>query len=206
MLVGRHAGADTWDRKALTSSLHFPFLTCQWKGYTGSEGQYHASLQGGRDGACVVNYLHHFFTEAGQTPSVVDTCHFSVTSDIQTFRLWVHWRKDCGGDRGTIHHMKCIKSAFSELPEEDEDAMKLLVDFRKMLRNIASYATSTRLERIKQAIGDLRVRMEAEQASRAPSRSSSRRSKKSSKSSLFALPTPPASQAPPAKRLRQDGT
>lgn len=98
-------------------------------------------LQGTRDGTCIANYLHEFYTDVGRIPSVVDTCHFSATCDMETIKLWVHWREEEDGQ--VDHYMKCIKRAFLEITIDDE-SMNLFIATRKMLRNILDYAMNER--------------------------------------------------------------
>jgi hypothetical protein len=149
----------TWhDRHALTTQLHFPFLSCQWKSQKGGEGHCHASLQGARVGAAIVRSLLDLCQTAQHTPSIVDTAHFSLTTETDTAKLWVHWlesREDGGAD----YHMELINQAFWRPLTPRDTGM---IDMRKMLRNILEYAVSTRLDNIKAAIASLpppRLRM-----------------------------------------------
>lgn len=132
--------------------MHFPFLTCQWKSQRAFENQFHASLQGARDGAVIVRYLFEFYTAAKQPTSVIDTAHFSLTTDTKYVSLFVHWREDDTATGKTKYHMKEIAQAFLS-PVEAEDTA--IVRMRKRLRNILDYALGERLTRIKKAIADM---------------------------------------------------
>ncbi|PVH96089.1 hypothetical protein DM02DRAFT_570094, partial [Periconia macrospinosa] len=136
------------DRYASTSHLHFPFLTCQWKSQKSGEGHYHASLQGARDGAAIVRNLHDFYRSAQHVTSIVDTAHFSLTTDTNSAKLWVHWLENAE-DRGADYHMELISQAFLRPLTPRDTGM---VDMRKMLRNILEYAVTERLNNIKDAI------------------------------------------------------
>jgi hypothetical protein len=138
-------------RHALTTQLHFPFLTCQWKSQKSGEGHYHASLQGARDGAAIARNLYDLYQTAQHEPSIVDTTHFSLTTDTDTAKLWVHWLK-AKEDGGTDHHMELISQAFLR-PLTSKDTS--MVDMRKMLRNILESAVSARLDSIRTAIASL---------------------------------------------------
>ena len=51
--------------------------------------------------------LYDFYRSAQHVPSVVDTAHFSLTTDTDSAKLWVHWlekREDAGVD----YHMELI--------------------------------------------------------------------------------------------------
>ncbi|KAF2254224.1 hypothetical protein BU26DRAFT_558934 [Trematosphaeria pertusa] len=135
-------------KNTLTSSVHFPFLSCQWK--SSKKTQNEAMLQAARDGSTISNYLHDFFTAAGHEPSLIDTSHFSLTCDMNTVHLWVHWRQEEGDVK---HFMKIIGQAF--LRDIDDDGNPQLVKIRKMLRNLLDYAVGARLQKIRSAIPDL---------------------------------------------------
>jgi hypothetical protein len=128
---------------AVAQTVHFPFLTSQWKAPNSRENLMTAANQAARDGAVIVNHLHAFYSAAypDRSPDVVDTCHFSLTCDINTVEIWVHWRDT---DSGT-HHMEQIDN-FSM---RKESAMR---EARALLRNIIEYATGGRLDAIKAAM------------------------------------------------------
>ncbi|KAF2677726.1 hypothetical protein K458DRAFT_436363 [Lentithecium fluviatile CBS 122367] len=128
---------------AVAQSMHFPFLTSQWKSPNSNENLTTAANQSARDGAVIVNHLHEFYAAAypDRAPSVVDTCHFSVTSDLNYLEIWVHWRAN-GSDE---HHMEQVDN-FSLRKEEH------VREARSLLRNIADYAVGDRLAAIKAAI------------------------------------------------------
>jgi len=137
---------------SVAATTHFPFLTCQWKCGDGDEGHPHATLQGARDGACIVNYNHAFLEASGLPPSVVDTCHFSVTCDMESVKLWVHWRASTAGE--VEHHMKRI--GFYVIRDDQGDPENPGVKpFRARLRNILEWAQGPRLARFHSAIARL---------------------------------------------------
>jgi hypothetical protein len=125
----------------LTHYLFFPFLTSQWKTPNSNGSISHAHNQAARDDAVIVNYLHKFYNLAypDQQPDVIDTAHYSFTSDLHTAQIWVHWYDEEG------HHMEMIFE-FS-LREEDR-----IVKARGILKNILNYATGNRLDNIKNAL------------------------------------------------------
>lgn len=123
----------------LTQFLHFPFLTSQWKAQIANENMLHARYQAARDGAVVVNYLCEFYQNSDIEPSIVQTCHFSLTCDLETTEIWVHWRE------GNQHHMELVnKSSLRQLSEVESA--------RNVLRNIVEYGLGERLDDIKKAI------------------------------------------------------
>lgn len=130
-----------------TSESWFPFITCQWKCDSGPGSHTVAMNQGARDGAAIVNALHAFHVAAGvSTPSAVNTCHWSLTCDVNTAKLFVHWRTT--HDFGTVHqYMKLVDEAPLRSPKGPDNAE--MVAFRNLLRNILNWSVGTRLERIK---------------------------------------------------------
>ena len=123
----------------LTQYLHFPFLTSQWKTQIANENMLHARYQAARDGAVVVNYLCEFYRNADIEPSVVQTCHFSLTCDLETSEIWVHWREE------DQHRMELInKASLRQLSELEKT--------RNILRNIVEYSLGDRLDDIKRSI------------------------------------------------------
>jgi hypothetical protein len=128
----------------------FPFLTAQWKCQSG-EGHYRAAQQAARDGATISRNLDCFFTDANYPATVVDTAHFSLTTDSDSVKLWVHWI-DKDSAAAPLYRMRCIKQAFLQMHDDDDIGMK---DMRMMLLNILEYANGERLDRIKDAITKL---------------------------------------------------
>lgn len=123
----------------LTQFLHFPFLTSQWKPRIGNENILHARYHAARDGAVVVNYLCQFYKNSDIEPSIVQTCHFSLTCDFETTEIWVHWRE------GSQYHMELVnKSSLRQLSEVESA--------RNVLRNIVEYSVGKRWDDIKKAI------------------------------------------------------
>ncbi|KAL6711787.1 hypothetical protein ACN47E_002830 [Coniothyrium glycines] len=129
------------------SDTHFPFLTAQWKAAMSGENQIHASLQAARDGALIVNYMHQFYSTAypNRNPSQLYTCHVSLTTDMLTTSLWLHWREVDSVDKQVYYRMERIHSA--HLHEVEELAVT-----RNMLHNYINYALKQRLASIKAAL------------------------------------------------------
>ena len=136
----------------IAPTTYFPFLTCEWKTEGGDQGHTHASLQGARDGACIVNYNQAFLEAAGLVPSIIDTCHFSVTCDILSAMLWVHWRESKEGY--VEHYARMISHENIRDADEDKDNPGMR-KFRARLRNILEWAQGTRLEMFRSAIAKM---------------------------------------------------
>jgi hypothetical protein len=128
---------------SLSQYMHFPFLTAQWKVPNSSENLHTAQNQAARDGAAVVNQLHDLHLAAyGDVPSIAQTCHFSVQSDLQHGGLWVHWRE------GVDHHMELV----FDFSMRDQSQLEQL---RTRLHNILEHAVGERLKTIKVALPKL---------------------------------------------------
>jgi hypothetical protein len=138
---------------AINRDLSFPWLTAQWKSQKHGQSQYQAKHQAARDGAAIVTYLVGFYKDAGEeTLDVVKTCHFSLTCDKETVKLWVHWleverhqNKDV-----KMYYMECIEMAHVPLAN---DVWKI----RRDLHNLLDYALAERLTAIKNAIPKLSI-------------------------------------------------
>jgi hypothetical protein len=98
-----------------------------------------------------VRSLHDFYRTAQHTPLIVDTTHFSLTTDTDSAKLWVHWL-ETKEEGGADYHMELISQAFLRPLTPRDTGM---ADMRKMLRNILEYAVSARLDSIKAAIANL---------------------------------------------------
>jgi hypothetical protein len=187
---------------SLTPYMHFPFLTAQWKVPNSSENLHSAQNQAARDGAAVVNQLHDLYTTVDSTPpSPVQTCHFSVQTDLQHGGLWVHWRD------GHNHYME-LEYDFSM---RDEVA---LGNLRGFLRNILNNATGPRLESIKTALpnfidsqtcGDYPVVLPAgeDESARSESAASLPRSLSGSQFQFKPPPTPSSTTSDPQKSRKR---
>lgn len=149
----------------LLTGLHFPFLTCQWKSAKGSQGHWHAQRQSARDGTAIVNYLHTFYTDAGVTPSVVDTCHWSLTCDMHSAVLCVHWRTEADGS--AVYHMRRVQQEFLSAIEDEENTG--IACLRHRLRSVLDYALGPRLTRIRDAIPRLKEAKTRKRTTRTPS-------------------------------------
>ncbi|KAF2818283.1 hypothetical protein CC86DRAFT_375891 [Ophiobolus disseminans] len=128
----------------LNPVLLFPFLTSQWKPASG-ESHMIAHAQSARDGATIVRYLDEFYTIArGQPPTELECSHISVTCDIQTVNIWLHWRElDSAG--GAEYYMKSIHDC--TLRNEQG-----LMEARALLKNHIAFALGGRLQSLKQAL------------------------------------------------------
>ncbi|KAF2241400.1 hypothetical protein BU26DRAFT_525225 [Trematosphaeria pertusa] len=130
----------------LTPNVHLPFLSSQWKSPASDQHPSRAYNQSGRDGAAVVNHLHDFYIVAypHREPTVVETCHYSLTCDLHYAQIWVHWRQQ-GALAVPDHHMELV----------EEFSMRKEADVRKartVLRNILDYALGPRLQSLKAAL------------------------------------------------------
>lgn len=129
------------------ADTHFPFLTAQWKAAIFGENQVHASLQAARDGALIVNYMHHFYSLAypNRAPTQLETCHFSLTTESYTIILWIHWREVNPEDGEVYFRMEEVEMA--RMGKLDD-----LLDVRRMLHNYLDFALGERLRSIKEAL------------------------------------------------------
>lgn len=129
------------------ADTHFPFLTAQWKAAISGENQVHASLQAARDGALIVNYMHHFYSLAypNRAPTQLETCHFSLTTEGYTIILWIHWREVDPKDGEVYFRMEEVDMA--RMGKLDD-----LLHMRKMLHNYIDFALGQRLRSIKEAL------------------------------------------------------
>ena len=135
---------------AIAEDVLFPFLTAEYKSTGNCRRE--AMILCARAGIGMNNYLYKFFLGAGdQTPTAVDTCHFSIACNFQMTELYMHWRALQNGK--VIYCMKRIGSSL--LIDDDDPDNPALQRFRKKLRNLLEYAQGTRLERIKEAIGKI---------------------------------------------------
>jgi hypothetical protein len=129
----------------LNPTLHFPFLTCQWKPATGEPHQI-AMLQSARDGAAIVNYLHTYYETAYRRPATtVEALHVSVTCNVELVNVWLHWREHAHGEDTPMHYMKSLHSCTTW------DATPLLTA-RAVLKNWVAYALDQRLNSLKDAL------------------------------------------------------
>lgn len=136
----------TSNRFALNQALHLPFLTSQWKTPTSSTTHFHAQTQCARDGATIVNYLEEFYNVAhGRKATHLEAYHVSVTTDIQTVRIWIHWCADNDDDDIPTHYMKQIYGCMFE----DEAALR---EARKILWNVLEYSLGPRVHAIQGAL------------------------------------------------------
>lgn len=139
--------------------MYFPFLTTHWKSQKNFQSHFQAREEGALTGATIVNYLHEFFVKAGNfDPTYVETCHFSITCDLETVQLYIHWRNDMtpASEFAVEYHMEPIAVAFLR----DIDQM---TSMRKIIKNIFEYAIIERLDNIRDAISSLMDKQEREE-------------------------------------------
>jgi hypothetical protein len=117
---------------------------------------------GARDGAVIVRYLHEFYTGAGFVPTVKDTAHFSLTIDMESAHLFVHWEEF--DEERPAYYMEPVIKAF--LDDEQQVA-----DMRQIMKNILAFALGSRLANLRAAVEATRTRQAA--TAHLPSRSSS---------------------------------
>jgi hypothetical protein len=132
--------------------VRFPFLTCEWKSYIAVEDHAQAELQCARGSSAIVNFNHQFFVGALITPSVVDTCHFSVTCNMNTVHLYVHWRAPAEKD-GEYHMQRISQQFLKDIYKPENPGM---AEFRSQLRNILDWALNKRLSNIRLAVRNIR--------------------------------------------------
>jgi hypothetical protein len=107
---------------------------------------------GARDGAVIVRYLHQFYTDAGFVPTVTDTVHFSLTIDMESAHLFVHWEEF--DEERPAYYMEPVMKAF--LDDEPQVA-----DMRYMMKNILAYAFGSRLGNLKAVVEATRIQQAA---------------------------------------------
>ncbi|KAF2023767.1 hypothetical protein EK21DRAFT_80132, partial [Setomelanomma holmii] len=150
--------------RAVAPSLHCPFMSAQGKSPKKNQTHFQARFQGARDGAVIVRYLHQFYTDAGFVPTVKDTAHFSLTMDMESAHLFVHW-EEFDVERPAYYREPVMK-AF--LDDEQQVA-----DMRHIVKNILAFALGSRLANLRAVVEATRTRQAATPL--LPSRSSSTR-------------------------------
>jgi hypothetical protein len=137
----------------VAAGLLFPFITSEWKSAVAHKGHWDAGLQTSRDGAILTNYNHAFLERGGLAPSVIDTSHYSVTCDMDTIKLYVHWRTTRAG---RVYHFSKVIDHYMIFNHRDPNTVHTdVIRFRACLRNILDWALSSRLETFRQAIHNL---------------------------------------------------
>ncbi|KAF2792317.1 hypothetical protein K505DRAFT_326231 [Melanomma pulvis-pyrius CBS 109.77] len=119
--------------------VFYPFLTCQWESSLDGGTHEAAQIHGARDAAVLINSLYQIFRIAnpGEPSHPRDTCHFSVTCDMLSAMLYVHWREE--DHAGTPAYRSCV------LLECNLKDLRAVQDFRRILRNILDDAMGDRL-------------------------------------------------------------
>ncbi|RYO45129.1 hypothetical protein AA0116_g13397 [Alternaria tenuissima] len=149
------------------SDTHFPFLTAQWKAAMSGDNQIDARLQAARDGALIVNYMHQFYSHAypDRGPTQLETCHVSLTTEMISSYLWLHWCEMDPVDGEVYCRMELIESAHLHKLSD-------MAETRKILHNYIDYAMGERLESIKAALRPFWRNRPAKRARRRQSQSS----------------------------------
>ncbi|KAF1358609.1 hypothetical protein EJ07DRAFT_123470 [Lizonia empirigonia] len=138
--------------RAVAPALHFPFMSAQWKSPKNNQTHFQARPQGARDGAVIVRYLHRFYTDAGFVPTVKDTAHFSLTIDMESAHLFVHWEEF--DEEQPAYYMEPVMKTF--LDDEQQVAY-----MRYILKNILAYAFGSRLANLRAAVEATRIHQAA---------------------------------------------
>lgn len=91
----------------------------------------------------IVRYLHQFYSDAGFVPAVEDTAHFSLTIDMESAHLFVHWQEF---DQGRpAYYMEPVMKIF--LDDEQQVA-----NMRYTMKNILTYAMGGRLAKLRDVV------------------------------------------------------
>jgi hypothetical protein len=178
------------------SNMHFPFLTAQWKAAISGDKQIDARVQAARDGALIVNYMHHFYSHAypDRDPSQLETCHVSLTTEMITSYVWLHWREVDLVDGEVYYRMEPIDLAHLH-------KLRDVAETRKILHNYIDYAMGERLTSIKAALSPFWQNRPARPARRRQSQSSTTTS---SLNLQFDMPITPLSRsASPTKKQKR---
>ncbi|KAF2811521.1 uncharacterized protein BDZ99DRAFT_385092 [Mytilinidion resinicola] len=156
-----------WHNVVQNADTHFPFLTAQWKAAIFGENQVHASLQAARDGALIVNYMHDFYSLAypNRTPTHLETCHFSLTTEGYTIILWIHWR-EVDLENGEVY-FRMEEVEMARMGKLDD-----LLDVWRTLHNYLDFALGERLRSIKEALSAFWSNRSEKKVKRTKSRSS----------------------------------
>ncbi|KAF2679391.1 hypothetical protein K458DRAFT_422212 [Lentithecium fluviatile CBS 122367] len=156
-----------WHNVVHNADTPFPFLTVQWKAAIFGENQIHASLQAARDGALMVNYMHHFYSLAcpNRDSTQLETCHFSLATEGYTVILWIHWREVDPETGDVCYRMEQVEMArMGKLHD--------LLDLRRVLHSYLDFALRERLGSIKEALSAFWPNRPERRAKKTRSRSS----------------------------------
>ncbi|KAF2023598.1 hypothetical protein EK21DRAFT_80534, partial [Setomelanomma holmii] len=112
-----------------------------------SDNQINARLQAARDGAFIVSYMHQFYSHAypDRDPSQLKTCHVSLTTDMISSFLWLHWHEVDPVDGEVYYRMEPIESAHLHKLSD-------VVETRNILHYYIDYVMRERLKSIKAAL------------------------------------------------------
>jgi hypothetical protein len=95
----------------------------------------------------MIRHLHHLYTSTGFDPAIEDTAHLSLTFDMETAMLYVHWQEiDKEG------HLKYYREPFRQTFLNDEPDVARL---RHIVENLLAYAIGSRLEKIREVVNEI---------------------------------------------------
>ncbi|KAI5357347.1 hypothetical protein Slin15195_G130040 [Septoria linicola] len=170
----------------ISAAAQYPFFTCQWKSPMNKGTHYQARLQSARDGAAIVQFLHHFYSYADdRDPDPVDTCHFSATCDMESVVVYVHWRNVT--PEGVVRlEMQRVCEAFCWRQDQ-------VADVRRFIRNLVAHAQGPRLVRVKAALAVLTAKYSQQSCSllTLPQRAAATTAARSDSASAATAPMPP---------------
>jgi hypothetical protein len=111
------------------------------------DNQIDTRLQAARDGALIVSYMHQFYSYAysARDPWQLETCHVSLTIEMISSFLWLHWREVDPVDGEVYYRMEPIESAHLRTLRDVSKTWKIL-------RNYIGYTLGERLKSIKAAL------------------------------------------------------
>jgi hypothetical protein len=92
----------------------------------------------------MIRHLHHFYTSAGLDPAIQETAHLSLTLDMETAMLYVHWQ-----EINKQGHLRYYREPFRQIYLNDEPDVARL---RHIMENLVTYAMGSRLEKLKDVV------------------------------------------------------
>jgi hypothetical protein len=123
----------------------FPFITYEYKSPISSGTIAEAEQQASRGASAIVNSMYQFLRAADpdKQPGVDDTSHISITCDMRTVVIWIHWR-EVDEDGNVTYEMEKVAQSFCD----DETALR---GIRDVIKNVTEHGMTTRLSMIRQA-------------------------------------------------------
>jgi hypothetical protein len=104
-----------------------------------------------RDGAAIVEANYQFFRKAypDRDPPLEHIAHFSMTCDLHTAVVYVHWRHVI--DNQVLYEMETIEEGFLSRDRK-------IWPVRRAIKNIIEHAKGERLRTFKAALPSLKAR------------------------------------------------